>query len=78
MASFVDSQGRPITVNVFGANQQKILDSSLSTIALQSEIIQDLLKATERLREGLAAANEEIKASKAKADQMLGTLEANR
>jgi len=78
MSSFVDSQGRPVALSIFGVNQQKILDSSLSTIALQNEIIQDLLKATERLREGLTAANEEIKTCKAKSDELLGTLSGER
>ena len=78
MNSYSDSQGRPVTVNIFGVNQQKVLDSSLQTIGLQNDVIQDLLKATQRLTEGLTEANEEIKASKAKNDQMLGTLDANR
>lgn len=52
----------------FGDDKERVLDSSLSTIAAQVDVIQGLLTANRRLSDALNAATREIKRLSEKAE----------
>lgn len=55
-------------MSYFDDDREKILSSTLSTLQLQIDVIESLLRANRKLQEGLAAATREIKRLTEKAE----------